>query len=164
MQKHNRYASFRLLMAALLPPASINGSRDRINSTYSKTRGDLVDNLNMYDSITGVQKSDRSYYTYQGILMMGSASLDIGSWIGKGVDFKVFAKVDYNLRRQVNTLASPGGGRGHLSWIAVGIELPDADISAITVSGGSVFIGSRGRGVWHATRPDWRLGNDALNG
>jgi hypothetical protein len=66
---------------------------EAINADY-KAKGNLVDSLNINDTITGVKKLDRSYYTYQGILMMGRASLDIGSWIGEGVDFKVFAEVD----------------------------------------------------------------------
>ncbi len=59
-----------------------------------KATGDLVDSLNMADTVTGGPRQSRTNYTYQGTLVMGRASLDIGSFLGEGVDWKLYGEVD----------------------------------------------------------------------
>ena len=66
---------------------------DAINAKYKAT-GDLVDSLNKADSAGAATRLSREYYSYAGTLLMGRASLDIGSLLGEGVDFKLFSEVD----------------------------------------------------------------------
>lgn len=66
---------------------------DQINAAYLATKG-LVDSLNKADTVGAATRLDRSYYTFQGTLLMGRASLDIGSLIGKGTDLKLYGEVD----------------------------------------------------------------------
>jgi hypothetical protein len=57
-------------------------------------KGKLVDSLNKADTVGAATRLDRSYYTYQGTLLMGRASLDLGSFLGEGVDWKLYGELD----------------------------------------------------------------------
>ncbi len=76
---------------------------DAMAAGYGK-RATLVDSLNKAekgytDSVTAGQRPDtgaslnRSYYTYKGTLLMGRASLNLGSLINEKVDFKLYGEV-----------------------------------------------------------------------
>lgn len=53
-----------------------------------------MDSLNKADTVGAATRLSRDYYSYQGTLLMGRVSLDIGSLIGENVDFKLFGEVD----------------------------------------------------------------------
>jgi hypothetical protein len=63
------------------------------SATYQNL-GNLVDSLNHADTAGAPTRLSREYYTYKGALLMGRASLDVGSFIAENMDFKVYTEVD----------------------------------------------------------------------
>jgi hypothetical protein len=88
-----KYFEARAARRAAAGDAAGAAADSAIDLRYKRI-GDLVDSLNMADTVTGAPKLPRSYYTYQGLLMMGRASLDLGSLLGDGIDFKLYGEVD----------------------------------------------------------------------
>lgn len=66
---------------------------DAINASYV-AKGKLVDSLNKADTAGAASRLDREYYTYKGTLLMGRLSMDLGSFIGDKVDFKLYGEMD----------------------------------------------------------------------
>ena len=66
---------------------------DAINAGYV-AKGKLVDSLNKADTAGAATRLDRSHYTYKGTLLMGRASLNLGSLIGEKVDLKLYGEMD----------------------------------------------------------------------
>jgi hypothetical protein len=58
------------------------------------TRIDSLNHAEKVDSLAPGTNLNRQYYTFKGTLLMGRASLDIGSLIGDNVDLKLFGEVD----------------------------------------------------------------------
>ncbi|MDB5106628.1 MAG: hypothetical protein JWP91_4317 [Fibrobacteres bacterium] len=66
---------------------------DQIDTSYIR-QGNLVDSLNRADTAGAPSRLKRDYYTFKGTLLMGRASLNLGSLISDKVDLKLYGEVD----------------------------------------------------------------------
>jgi hypothetical protein len=73
---------------------SIEANRlDLIDTSYI-VKGNLVDSINKADTVGALNRPKRDYYTFKGTLLMGRASLNLGSLISDKFDLKLYSEVD----------------------------------------------------------------------
>lgn len=66
---------------------------DALSTSYTQ-KAKLVDSLNKADTVGSPNPLARSYYTFKGKMLMGRASLNIGSLISDKMDCKLYSELD----------------------------------------------------------------------